>query len=151
MSIAMRLAMLRSPARCKRGAIAVEFALIAPVLAALALGLFEYFAATHQAMQLASAARAGAEYAMSYPSDSAGIEQAVLGSGQLAAAGLSITVSQLCECPDGTSVSCTATCGGNLSNVYVQVALSQPAKSILTASGVMAGYTLNTSATLRVR
>lgn len=151
MSIAMRLAMLRSAARCKRGAIAVEFALIAPVLAALALGLFEYFGATHQAMQLASAARAGAEYAMSYPSDSAGIEQAVLGSGQLAAAGLTIAVNQVCECPDRTSVACTDTCGGNLSNVFIQVALSQPAKSILTSSGVMSGYTLSSSATLRVR
>ena len=151
MSTAMSLATLRSLARCKRGATAVELALIAPVLAALALGLFEYFGATNQAMQLASAARAGAEYAMSYPSDSAGIEQAVNGSGQLAAAGLSIAVSQLCECPDGTAVSCTDTCAGNLSNVFVRVALSQPARSILTASGVMSGYTLSSSATLRVR
>ena len=151
MKIAARVAMLRSLGRCRRGAIAVEFALIAPVLAALVVGMFEYFGATHQAMQLASAARAGAEYALSYPSDSTGIEQAIQGSGQLATAGLSITVSQVCECPDGTAVACTDTCGGNLSNVFVRVALSQPAKSILASSGVMSGYSLSTSATLRVR
>ena len=151
MSIPMRLPMLRSLRRCRRGATAVELALVAPVLAALALGLFEYYGATNQAMQLANAARAGAEYAMSYPSDSAGIEQVVLGSGQLTATGLSIAVNQVCECPDGTSVACTDTCGGNLSNVYIQVALSQPAKSILTSSGIMSGYTLSSSATMRVR
>jgi len=151
MSTASRLSMFRSLAGCRRGAIAVELGLVAPVLATLVLGMFEYYGATKHAMQLANAARAGAEYAMSYPSDSAGIEQVVLGAGQLSSEGLTIAVNQVCECPNGIAVSCTDTCSGNLSNVYIQVALSQPARSILSSSGVMPGYTLSTSATMRVR
>lgn len=144
--------MLRSMIKCRRGAIAVEFALIAPILAAMTIGLFEYFGATKQAMQLENAARAGAQYAMSYPTDGPGIQQAILGSGYVSSDGLSITVNQICECPDGTSVSCTGTCtSGALSNVYMQVSLSQPAQSILVASGVMSDYTVNGSAIMRVR
>ena len=144
--------MLWSMIKCRRGAIAVEFALIAPILAATTIGLFEYFGATKQAMQLENAARAGAQYAMSYPADGPGIQQAILGSGYVSADGLSTTVNQFCECPNGASISCSDTCiGGTLPNVYMQVSLSQPAQSILVASGVMSGYTVNGSAIMRVR
>lgn len=137
---------------CRRGVSAVELGLIAPVLATLTLGLFEYFGAAHHAMELAAAARAGAEYAVSYPSDSAGIQQAVLGSGKLSSGGLAINVAQICECPDGEQVTCGDVCASGVqSNVFIEVALAQPARSILAASGVMSGYTLSSAAILRVR
>jgi hypothetical protein len=142
----------RSPMRCRSGVSALELGLIAPVLATMAVGLFEYFGAAHQAMELAAAARAGAEYAMSYPSDSEGIQQAVVGSGKLSPAGLAIDVAQICECPDGTPIACGDVCAGGVqSNVFMRVALSQPARSILAASGFMPDYTLSGSAMLRVR
>lgn len=137
--------------RCRRGAIAVEFGLLAPVVGAIALGLAEYAGAVAHSMELTRAARTGVEYAARYPSDTAGTTQAITGSGHVDPAGLAIAVDQFCECPDGTPVACADSCSGVQNNIYMRVALSQPARSLLAASGVMAGYTVDGRATLRLR
>ena len=137
---------------CARGSIAVELGLLAPVAAVILIGLFEFTGAYEQGMDLATAARAGAEYAITYPNDATGIKNAAIASGTISPTNLTVTVNQYCECPDGTSIGCTNTCTGGVQNdVYMQVALSQPAKSLMTSTGLMSGRTVSASATLRMR
>jgi Flp pilus assembly protein TadG len=133
------------------GIVGVELALIAALLSVVMLGMIEVTSALHQNVQLQQAARAGAEFAIKYPSDTAGIEQAVLGATGDSSAGLSVTVTQFCECPDGTSVSCTDTCSGSTPDTFMRVDLSQPASQMLSPTGLMPGVTLHASATMRAK
>lgn len=59
------------------GAVAVEFALILPVLALLVAGLLDLGKAINTQARVDMAARAGAQFAVSYPYDVAGITYAV--------------------------------------------------------------------------
>jgi hypothetical protein len=137
---------------CSRGAIVIEMAVSASILMILVMGLLEWTAYIRQTMQLANAARAGVEYAIGYPSDIAGIEEAVLNSGHVIADGLTITVEQFCECSDGMPIACVDSCtNGVQSNIFIRLGLTQPAHSLLNDAGLLAGYSSAASATLRVR
>ena len=137
---------------CVRGAIAVELGLLAPIIGTIALGMFEFTGAIEQSMELTNAARAGVEYATKYPTDTAGIQNAVIASGTISPTDLSITVNQFCECPDSAPIACTDTCAGGIQNdIFMRVALAQPAKSLLASTGLLPGRSVNASATLRLR
>jgi Flp pilus assembly protein TadG len=139
-------------AQSEDGVATIELAAVVGVLGALAVGMFEFASAIHQHIQLQQAARAGVEFAMKYPSDTAGIEQAVIGATGNSSPGLSVAVAQFCECPDGTSIACTDTCAASvLPNTFIQVALTQPALGLLSESGLLPGITLEAAATMRVR
>jgi Flp pilus assembly protein TadG len=143
---------LKTLGESEEGVAAIELAAICAVLATLAVGMFEFATAIHQNVQLQQAARAGVEYAMKFPSDVAGIEQAVIGSTRNPSSGLNISINQFCECPDATSIVCTDTCPVNvLPNTFVQVSLAQPASGILSPTGLLPGISLSASATMRVR
>lgn len=137
--------------KCNRGTAAVEMGFLAPVIVAIAIGMFEYAAAIQQSMHLTSAARVGADYAVVYPDDKSGIEQATVESGRIEPMDLSINIERFCECPDGTPVDCADSCSGALNHLFVQVALSQPARSLLTSSGMLPSYTVSGRAAMRVR
>lgn len=152
MKTARFIRQFRSFAANERGAIVVEFALISTALLTMLLGLFQFAAWIHQTMQLNQAARAGVEYAMTYPSDTAGIQQTVINSSVMNASGLTVTVAQFCECPDGTPVACDGTCASGLQgNAYIRLQLSQPARGPLQSSGFLAAATASSAATMRVR
>ena len=137
---------------CERGNMLVELGFAASLLAVTILGLVEYAAVTNQSIKISNAARAAVEYAVHNPSDTPGITDAAVKSGDLAAATLSVAVNQFCECPDTGAVECADTCAdGSVNNSFVTVTLSQPAESFLEAGGIMAGRTLQGSATLRTR
>jgi len=126
--------------------------LIAPIAAAIALGLVEYIGLIEQNMRLTNAARAGIEYAATFPSDLAGIEQAVGQSGEIETGDLTLSLGQFCECPDGTPVNCADTCSGGVqNNIFLRLDLSQPGRSLLSATGLMSGYTATARAILRMR
>lgn len=137
--------------RSEEGIVGVELAAVAAALSIVLLGMIEVTSALHQNVQLQQAARAGAEFAIKYPSDTAGIEQAVVGATGNSSAGLTVTVTQFCECPDGTSVSCTDTCSGVSPDTFMRVDLAQPASQMLSATGLMSGTTLHASATMRAK
>ncbi len=147
-----RLTLLQGIAACERGAAAVELALILSVLTTLVIGLLEYAQAIHQSIALQHAARAGAEYALRFPNDTTGIQEAVAGAGTVDPTGLTVATTQFCECPDGGSVDCASTCTGSvLPNQYVSVAVSQPAMDTLAATGVLDGRVVHGGATVRLR
>jgi Flp pilus assembly protein TadG len=61
----------------QRAVSAIEFALIAPILAMLMLGAYDFGNAAMQQIQLQEAVRAGGGYAVNWPTDVAGIQNAV--------------------------------------------------------------------------
>lgn len=137
---------------CERGNFSVEFALVSVVLIVMLTGLFQYAAVIHQTMQLNQAARAGVEYAMTYPSDTTGIQQTIISSSAMNTTSIAVTVNQFCECPDGTAVACTGTCASGLqSNAFIRVDVTQPAKGPLQSSGFLSDSTVQASAVMRVR
>jgi Flp pilus assembly protein TadG len=70
-------ALLHRLHRCRRGAVAVEMAMVTPVLAIAVLGVADFGLAVNERMQLSSAARVGAQVAMTNPADTGRITQAV--------------------------------------------------------------------------
>ena len=65
--------------RDRRGVSALEFAIVAPVMAMLLFGAYDFSNAAQQQIQLQEAVRAGGAYAISRPTDVTGIQNAVAG------------------------------------------------------------------------
>lgn len=102
---------------CARASVAIELALLAPVLAAFLVGSVDFGSYIYGKMQLQSAARAGAQYAVQSggnADDQAGIIAAALASSSDLATGASVISETFCSCVDGTesTVSATTGCGG---------------------------------------
>ena len=87
--------------RDRRGVSAIEFAFIAPVMIMLMLGAFDFGNAAQQQIQLQQAVRAGGAYAISRPTDLAGIQEAV-SAGLPDRWKLSGSVTTTCSCSDGS-------------------------------------------------
>lgn len=138
--------------RCRRGVSAVEFGMIAPTLLLLLAGLVDLAGAMQQSVRLENAARAAAQYAMSFPNDTAGIAAAAT-----AAIGGSASVAvtpAFCACPGGstTPVACDGTpCSGAPAAVYVGVTVTRPYAAVLGIGSYVLPNTLSGSAIARVR
>jgi Flp pilus assembly protein TadG len=141
--------LLQAVARSRRGAAAVEFALMIPIISALMLGLVNYGLATFDKMELTSAARAGAQLALlDTTTSSSDIKQAVVDSTNLSLTTSDVTTSEACECADGSSVTCGATCGdGSTNRYYYTVSASYDHALLLLGTSI----TLNGSATVRTK
>ncbi len=145
------LASLARLARCRSGAAALETAAMLPFFSLLLAGLFDFGTATMDAMALGSAARAGAQYALTQPADTAGIAAVVAAATRLDASALTITATNFCECPDGGSVPCNGTCGPGITvHRFVTIRVTQPFTSLLPYPGFMRPAQLSGTAVLRV-
>lgn len=94
--------------RDHRGAVALEFVLVFPVLFFIILAVADFGNAIQQSIRLEAAARAGVQYAFTYPRDTTGITNQVLGaldgwSGVTVAPAPDLT----CVCPGLSTVSCS--------------------------------------------
>ena len=117
-----------------RGALTVELALLAPVLAALLVGAIDFGSYIHQKMQLQNASRAGAQFAIQRDgnaSDSAGIENAVRAASDLDAGTGAVVSATFCGCADGSesvvkaTEGCDGTCsGGEFPALSIRVTVS---------------------------
>jgi len=106
------------------GAAAVEFAIVAPILIVLALGVADYGLLVNNSATLLGATRAGAEYAKANWNNPA-VTNAATVTTQVACgfAGLTLSagscspitpsVSTTCSCADGSSVACPTASGSN--------------------------------------
>jgi Flp pilus assembly protein TadG len=139
--------------RCRSGVSAVEFGVIAPVMIVLFAGLVDVAGAMQQTIRLENAARAGAQYAMSFPENTAGIMTATAA----AVGGTGATVAVVpayCACPGGSTavVSCEGTpCAGAPAGVYVGITITRPYAAIIGIGGYVLPSTLSGSAVARVR
>ncbi len=139
------------------GTALVEFALAAPFLVTLVLGIADFGMLAAQSAALEGATRVGAEYARNNStcqkdiggsSCISGIKSAMQSTGNFSPA---ITFpsdpSASCECDDGTSITCGTTCvgaGKTPNRVLVTVTASQTFTPILPWPGIPTSLTAST-------
>ena len=129
----------------------IELALVLPVLVLILAGAVDFGRAYVLALQVASAAQAGAAYGNQSFTDTVGM----IAAAKLNAPGiptLSVSATFGCECHDGSGVvvSCTSApvCAQNVLN-YAEVTASTPYTPILPYPGIPS--TLNLKSKTRVR
>lgn len=133
--------------RRDRGAIAVEFALVAPVIMVITLALVDIGHALQQVIRLEAAARAGAQVAFGAPGGTDAIRAAIrdsLRSWPLTtdrpAGDVTVTTALTCMClpPSTTTFNCStddpaSRCGAEDFRQYVSIAVSRPYTPLLVA------------------
>lgn len=156
--------------RDKTGAISVEFAFVASMLALMMLGVIDFGMAFAREMSMSNAVRAGTQFALTrHPSlgpqadqqdalvslqnirdvvvDAAPFLESDPGSNHL-------EVNVYCECEDGTSTNCTSsdstpmTCDVRLT--LLQVKLTLPYSLFFDMPGIDSDLTLSTEHTIRL-
>ena len=106
-----RLAALAKLSR--RGAAAVEFALLVPVVVVGLTYVADLGRSTFQKIEMESAARAGAQMAIRARANTSAIEQTTVDSTNLTITTNDVSVSNICRCAD---IDATATCGTTCAN-----------------------------------
>ena len=128
----------------------VEFALIAPFLVLLLIGLVEGGRYTAFAIQVSNAARAGAAYGArdGYSSDIVGMQNAATNDGQLSQ--ITATATNSCTCADGTASDCSQTsCSASHVIVYVHVKTSGTFNSLFDYPGIGSSVPISDTATMQ--
>ncbi len=129
---------LRAFGRCRRGIVAIEFAIIAPVLAIILVAVIEIGLATAAFFTVQEAALAGANYASHNGWDANAISGAVTQSTERADIVASPVPITYCGCPSGPKIA-VSTCGqscsdGLVTRKYVKVSASMSRPSVVMSS-----------------
>ena len=137
--------------RQDEGSSLIELALLIPPLLLVLVGAIDFGRGYYVAIEVASAAEAGALYGSLNPTDDAGMRAAaVLDAHDVST--MTVTSSDGCECSDGTSaiVSCSATpsCAVNVVN-YVEVDTAVTYTPILKYPGLSSSYSLTGKSRMR--
>ena len=104
------------------GVAAAEFALISPIFVILTLGVIDVGTAVFERFELKTAARVGAEYALTNPTDTAGITDTVIRATNHASQSISVSIFVFCECNFEETITCTVTCdNGDAPRKFVTV------------------------------
>jgi Flp pilus assembly protein TadG len=142
--------------RGEQGGAFVEMALLLPVLTLLLVGAGEFGRLAYYAIEVASAAHAGAQYgAESHitAANTSAIQSAAASDAVnlTQVATLTTTVTTSCVCSSGAAITCAtaATCTARIIE-YVQVNTSAPVSTLFTYPGLPTSYTLKGAATMRV-
>ncbi len=150
--------LLKRSGESQRGAIGVEFALVAPVLVALAFVGFDFGRGFQQKHLLTGAAQAGAQLAVQRDRsfavlDIADIEQRVRDDAGGDQDDLTVDSRYYCVCPGTSSeIGCNTTCAVlRPPSMYVEVALQQDFDLFFPYPGVSDPYTLQATSTMRLR
>ncbi len=136
--------------RDKSGSVAIEMALLAPVLIILLTGMFDFGFAVFEKMKLASAVRAGIQYALHHSADPDIVKQTVLGALGEESVGTTVTVSQTYECSDGSAVGADGGCGSSWRRTFVNIEAERPHVTIFKYPAVPAPVLLGAGASIRV-
>lgn len=116
----MRRPRLPSPVD-DRGNMAVEFALVAPIMMALIIGVADFGIAAREKATLQAAARAGLQAVLVDADDTDGAEAIA----ETMAPQATVAVSESCKCADGTTVACDGTCAVGSVRRWVSVTASR--------------------------
>lgn len=134
----------------KSGSVAIEMALLAPVLVILLTGMFDFGFAVYERMKLASAVRAGIQYALHHSADPDIVRQTVLGALGAESVGTTVTVSQTSECSDGSAVGADGSCANSWRRTFVNISAERPHATLFQYPAVPAPVLLEASASIRV-
>lgn len=104
----------------RRGASALEVALLAPLLVFGLLGMADAGFEIGARMELDRVVRSGAQAALSLNNDAAAIQTIALAA-SASQEGLEVEVRRVCACA-AAAASCTAACGGGAPSVYYDIA-----------------------------
>src|SRR5688572_5194373 len=146
---------LNSGRRSATGSAAVEFAIVLPVLALVAIIASDFARVYFTGITVANAARAGAQYGAQNTSTSGDTVGMNLAATQDGAGAGAITVSSrsFCRCDAGEVGSCTVgNCGiyGEY-RLYVEVTATKAVDMVFRYPGLGLSYTLTRTATFRVQ
>ncbi|MGQ0663792.1 MAG: TadE/TadG family type IV pilus assembly protein [Pseudomonadota bacterium] len=130
---------------------AIEVAILSPLIVLLLAGLLDFGLAAYYSMQVASAARAGAQHAIANRTDTAGITDTVRQAARLVNASVGVATTQFCVCSDLSSIDCTGTCTANPKAIYMRVSVQQSYSTIFTYPGVDNPMSLRSEVTVRVQ
>jgi Flp pilus assembly protein TadG len=129
----------------RRGAVTVELAMLAPIMAMMLIGAIDYGSFIFQKLEVQNASRAGVQYAIQTSSnvtDSTGIEAVVRAASDLPT-GATVTSATFCGCVDGTESStdsigsCSGDCsGGEFPALSVRVTVTNTYTSLFDYPGI---------------
>jgi len=131
----------------------LEFAVVVPVLMLLAIGAVDFGRAFYTGITVASAVRAGAQFGAQdvlTSTDNPGMIQAARD--DAGNAGLAVTPSHFCRCPDGTDPGCSGTCAGyGEPQLFVQVNATDTVSFIIRYLGFPSRMIFRDSAIFRAK
>jgi Flp pilus assembly protein TadG len=135
-----------------RGAVAVEFALVTPILLLILLHVVDLGMAFHEKMETEVAARAGFQYALFDKDDATGIRNAVTSATDLPPEELTVNVTSFCQCADGSAATCGDVCtAGDFPGTYVQVSVTKDFSAVLSLYGLPSEFEIDGTAVGRVQ
>lgn len=120
----------------RRGAVAVEFAFIVPMVATMLMGLYDIGYAVQQRLMLQQAVRAGGQFALAFPTLPVSIMQAVQKALPPEWTDVTVSVPALCGCPAAPpSSDCAPGCElGETSETFVTLTVSRPFGALMLAT-----------------
>lgn len=137
--------------RCTSGSIAVETAIIAPMLILVVASVVDIGRATYDVTSLAGAVRAGSQYALRTPNDIAGIKAAVSAASTLTGDKIDPDAVPFCECPNGTPKPLCDSCGPEVLRRFVRVTASHTFSRIMPFSSIVIPSNLTAQAIVRTQ
>ena len=141
--------------RANEGSVAIEAAIVVPMLALIMVPLIDIGMAIYQQMQVRDAAQAGAQYAMAHGWNSNAIQNAVTAATSLPSVTASPAPTKTCGCPSGTSIAAAA-CGTNCANgqpvgVYITVNAQATYTTLIAYPVLGSSVPLSSQATVRTQ
>ncbi len=134
---------------------AIEMAVIAPVLALLMVGIADYGGGIYSKMQVQHAVQAGADFAMRNGFSAEAISAAVTSATPLPGLAATPAPAQSCGCPNGTTIvaaTCGAPCGaGGNAGVYVTVSATATHTTLLPYPGIPESFAFSAVSTVRIQ
>lgn len=141
--------------RCVCGNISVEFALVIPFLMLLVMGAYYFGRGFTEKLRLNSAARAGAQYALSnynMVEDENGVRQSARDDAEDVDEVLQVDPNYICRCLDDVVLDCGEPCtGGEVPMRYIEVDVSGPFEFMFDYPMTTGSMTLQGHAELRLR
>lgn len=135
--------------KTSRGNVAIEFALVLPVIILLLSGIINFGLILANKNQLNGVVNAGLLYAFGNSSVPAAV-QAAMTSSTTNLSPLTVTATTFCQCLDGTKPLCTATCTGGIAPAkYVTVTAQSQVNLVALSIGLSNPFITTAQGTIR--
>ena len=137
--------------RAQEGVAAMELAFFAAIMAFVVPLAIDIANVVNAYISLSGALRAGAQYALTQPSNTSQIQQIVQNASAFGS-GATVSSAQFCECT-GISATCATACPGSGSSpyTYLTITASYNVPTLINYPGVASPYPISRSTTIRVR